>query len=38
MRVFIGQRVVYIDWEHQQNKPDKDLSEKTKSSKKRIHA
>jgi hypothetical protein len=38
MRVFIGQRAVHIDWEHQQNKPDKGHSEKTKSSKKRTHA
>jgi hypothetical protein len=36
-RVFIGQRVAYIDWEHQQNKLDKGLNEKTKSSKKRTH-
>jgi hypothetical protein len=35
MRVFIGQRAVHIDWEHQQNKPDKGLSEKIESSKKR---
>jgi hypothetical protein len=33
MRVFIGQRAVHIDWEHQQNKSDKGLSEKTESSK-----
>jgi hypothetical protein len=26
---------MYIDWEHQQNKPNKGLSEKTESSKKR---
>jgi hypothetical protein len=32
-RVFIGERAAYIDWEHQQNKPDKGLSEKTESSK-----
>jgi hypothetical protein len=38
MRVFIGQKVAYIDWEHQQNKPDKGLSEKTESSKKRTRA
>jgi hypothetical protein len=34
-RVFIGQRVVHIDQEHQWNKPDKGLSEKTESNKKR---
>jgi hypothetical protein len=34
-RVFIGQKTAYIDWEHQQNKTDKGLSKKTKSSKKR---
>jgi hypothetical protein len=33
MRVFIGQRAVHIDWEHQRNKPDKGLSEKIESSK-----
>jgi hypothetical protein len=32
-RVFIGERAAYIDWEHQQNKLDKGLSEKTESSK-----
>jgi hypothetical protein len=32
-RVFIGQRVVHIDREHQQNKLDKSPSEKTESSK-----
>jgi hypothetical protein len=37
-RVFIGQRAAYIDWEHQQNKPCKGLSEKTESSKKRTRA
>jgi hypothetical protein len=37
-RVFIGQRAVHIDREHQQYKPDKGLSEKTKSNKKRTHA
>jgi hypothetical protein len=36
-RVFIGQGVVHIDWEHQQNKPDKGFSEKTESNK-REHA
>jgi hypothetical protein len=30
-RVFIGQRTVHIDQEHQQNKPDKGFSEKTES-------
>jgi hypothetical protein len=35
--VFIGQGVVHIDQEHQQNKPNKGLSEKTQSSK-RGHA
>jgi hypothetical protein len=30
--------VAYIDWAHQQNKPDKGLSEKTESSKKRTRA
>jgi hypothetical protein len=35
--VFIGQQVVHKDQEHQQNKPDKGLSEKTESSK-RGHA
>jgi hypothetical protein len=34
-RIFIGQRAVHIDWEHQQNNPDKGLSEKTESNKKR---
>jgi hypothetical protein len=34
-RVFIGQRAVHIDWEHQQNKPDKGLGEKIESSKRR---
>jgi hypothetical protein len=28
-RVFIGQKAAYIDWEHQQNKPDKGLNERT---------
>jgi hypothetical protein len=28
---------VHIDWEHQQNKPDKGLNEKTESNKKRTH-
>jgi hypothetical protein len=37
-RIFIGQRAVHIDWEHQQNKPDKGLSEKTESNNKRTHA
>jgi hypothetical protein len=37
-RVFIGQKATYIDWEHQQNKPDKGLSEKIESSKKRTRA
>jgi hypothetical protein len=37
-RVFIGQRAAYIDWEHQQNKPNKGLSEKIESNKKRTHA
>jgi hypothetical protein len=37
-RVFISQRAAYIDWEHKQNKPEKGLSEKTESSKKRTHA
>jgi hypothetical protein len=37
-RVFIGQRVAYIVWEHQQNKLDKGLSEKTESNKKRTCA
>jgi hypothetical protein len=36
-RVFIGQRAVHIDWEHQQNKPDKSPSKKTESNK-RGHA
>jgi hypothetical protein len=27
--IFIGQRAAYIDWEHQPNKLDKGLSEKT---------
>jgi hypothetical protein len=34
-RVFIGQRAVHIDWEHQQNKHDKGLYEKIESSKRR---
>jgi hypothetical protein len=34
-RVFIGQRVIHIDWEHQQNNLDKGCSEKTESNKKR---
>jgi hypothetical protein len=37
-RLFIGQRAAYIDWKHQQNKPDKGLSEKKESSKKRTRA
>jgi hypothetical protein len=37
-RVFIGQRAVHIDWEHQQNKPNKGLGEKTESNKKRTRA
>jgi hypothetical protein len=32
-RVFIGQRAVHIDREHQQNKPDKSPSEKIESNK-----
>jgi hypothetical protein len=36
-RVFIGHRAVHIDWEHQQNKHDKGLSEKIESNKKRTH-
>jgi hypothetical protein len=36
-RVFIGQRVMHIDREHQLNKPNKGLSEKTESNK-RTHA
>jgi hypothetical protein len=36
-RVFICQRMVHIDREHQQNKPDKGFSEKTESNK-RGHA
>jgi hypothetical protein len=38
MRVFIGQRVVHINWEHYQKKPNKGFSEKTGSSKKRTYA
>jgi hypothetical protein len=34
-RVFIGPRAVHIDWEHQQNKPNKGLDEKIESNKKR---
>jgi hypothetical protein len=34
-RIFIGQRVTYIDWEHQQNNPDKSLNKKTENNKKR---
>jgi hypothetical protein len=37
-RVFIGQRAAYIDWKHQQNKPNKGLSEKIESSKKSTRA
>jgi hypothetical protein len=37
-RVFIGQRVAYIDGKHQQNTPDKGLSEKTENSKNRTRA
>jgi hypothetical protein len=37
-RVFIGQRAAHIDWEHQQNKPDKGLNEKIESNKKRTRA
>jgi hypothetical protein len=37
-RVFIGQKAMYIDREHQQNKPDKGLNERTESNKKRTHA
>ena len=33
-RVFIGQGAMHIDWEHQQNKSDKGLREKTESNKK----
>jgi hypothetical protein len=36
-RLFIGQGAVHIDQEHQQNKPNKGLNEKTESSK-RGHA
>jgi predicted metal-dependent hydrolase len=34
MRVFIGQEAMHIDREHQQNKPNKGVSEKTESNKK----
>jgi hypothetical protein len=37
-RVFIGQIAVHIDWDHQQNKLDKGLNEKTESNKKRTCA
>jgi hypothetical protein len=37
-REFIGQKAVHIDWEHQQNKPDKGLSKKIESNKKRTRA
>jgi hypothetical protein len=37
-RVFIGRRAVHIDWEHQQNNPNKGLSEKIENNKKRTRA